>query len=169
VTWIPCSSANSESLRSVYFQDINTGYIVGENGTIQLTNDSGLTWVMQWSGTARHLNGVCITNDHLGFSIGENGTILKTGDIGVWATSLTKTAGIIIHPNPSRDRIIVEIPDFSDNSTLTVLTISGQEIMKLQMTEPRFSLDISSLKCGVYIMHYTVINCTKTGKLIKFD
>ena len=169
VIWIQCTSATSEPLRSVYFQDPNTGYIVGENGTIQLTNDGGLTWTLQRSGTVEHLNGVYITNGHMGFTVGEYGTILKTGDIGVWVAQSTKPAEIDIRPNPSKDRISIEIPDFSDNGTLRILTMSGQEVMKFQVTESRSYLDISSLPCGVYLVRFTGRDCTKTGKLVKLN
>jgi hypothetical protein len=105
----------------------------------------------------------------MGLTVGEYGTILKTGDIGVWVSQSTTLSEIRILPNPAGNRITIEIPDFTKNGTLTILTISGQEVMTFQVTESRSYLDISSLPGGVYFLRFQGRDCTKTGKLVKLD
>ena len=54
-TWDIQPSGTTSDLNSIYFTDANTGYIVGYNGTILKTNNSGTTWNAQTSGTTNEL------------------------------------------------------------------------------------------------------------------
>jgi photosystem II stability/assembly factor-like uncharacterized protein len=80
--WVPLNSGTGVSLLSVYFTDVNTGYVVGENGTILKTIDGGSNWNAQNSGTANMLNSVYFPDDSIGYAVGDSGTILKTTDGG---------------------------------------------------------------------------------------
>ena len=75
--WTTISSGTT-CLNSVCFPDANTGYIVGNFGTILKTVNSGLTWTALSCGTTRHLNSVCFINANTGFAVGDSGLILKT-------------------------------------------------------------------------------------------
>jgi photosystem II stability/assembly factor-like uncharacterized protein len=76
-------------IKSVYFTDVNIGYIVGSGGTIRKTIDGGINWTTQISGTSVSLGSVYFTDANTGFAIGGEGTgsiILKTTNGGTnWA------------------------------------------------------------------------------------
>lgn len=98
--WEPQNSGTTQTLRSVFFTDSNTGYIVGDSGTIQKTTDSGTTWYALASGTNFNLTSVDFPAFDRGYAVGVgnngsfyNGIILKTIDGGItWdSTLITKT------------------------------------------------------------------------------
>ena len=70
------------TLNSVYFTNINTGYAAGKCGTIIKTTDGGVSWTVQNSGTANHLHSILFPLPDIGYAAGENGIILKTTDGG---------------------------------------------------------------------------------------
>ena len=46
----------------VFFTEVNTGTVVGTEGTILRTTDGGVNWIAQSSGTTNHLYGVSFTD-----------------------------------------------------------------------------------------------------------
>ena len=90
----------SISLKSVCFTDSNTGYAVGDSGTIIKTTDAGLTWTSLSSGTNYCLHSVCFPNANTGYVVGgyfmgDRGIILKTIDAGkTWTVLLTGNDGL---------------------------------------------------------------------------
>ena len=72
---------------SVYFTDVNTGYIAGESGFITKTTDGGSTWTTLSTGTTNDLNSITFTNSTTAYACGGNGTIIKTTNSGTsWTT-----------------------------------------------------------------------------------
>jgi photosystem II stability/assembly factor-like uncharacterized protein/putative cell wall-binding protein len=76
-------------LRSVDFTDADTGWAVGDGGTILRTTDGGVTWTKATSGTTRGLRSVRFTDEHTGWAVGDSGTIIATSDGGVTWTKRT--------------------------------------------------------------------------------
>jgi photosystem II stability/assembly factor-like uncharacterized protein len=74
--------AGSGLYADVVFTDVNTGTIVGSEGTILRTVDGGENWVAQNSGTSADLLGVSFTDANHGMVVGANGTIVRTSDGG---------------------------------------------------------------------------------------
>ncbi len=70
------------TLYSVYFTNETTGWIVGDEGTILYTDNSGKTWNQQSSNQTAALLSVYFTDESNGWIAGSHGTILKTGDGG---------------------------------------------------------------------------------------
>jgi len=70
------------SLSDVHFPDQNTGYIVGQQGTILKTTDGGITWEFLPSGTLRRLEMVWFTDAETGYVTSDSGFIMKTTDGG---------------------------------------------------------------------------------------
>jgi photosystem II stability/assembly factor-like uncharacterized protein len=66
------------SLMSVHFLDDNTGFTVGDVGTILKTTNGGTSWIALSSGTTQDLYSVYFTNANTGYVVGKGGTILKT-------------------------------------------------------------------------------------------
>ena len=63
-----------------YGASFNT--IVGVNGQIFCTTDSGTNWDSQRTGPTRTLIGISLTNENVGTVVGDGGTILRTTDGG---------------------------------------------------------------------------------------
>jgi photosystem II stability/assembly factor-like uncharacterized protein len=78
--WVPQNSGVKKDLWSVYFTDTNTGYAVGDSGTILKTSNAGTNWIALSSGTTLNLYSVQFTNANTGYIAGE--TILKTSNTG---------------------------------------------------------------------------------------
>lgn len=80
---------------SIFFSDVNTGYIVGQNddesGGILKTTDAGMTWTEQTSGVTERLNSVFFIDSNTGYAVGGNGTIIKTNNGG--ANWIIQTSG----------------------------------------------------------------------------
>jgi photosystem II stability/assembly factor-like uncharacterized protein len=57
--------------RALFFTDTLTGFVVGYNGEIYKTKDSGESWQKQNSGTTLHLHSVYFVNQNTGFASGQ--------------------------------------------------------------------------------------------------
>ena len=90
--WFPQNSGTTKRLRSVYFTDVNTGYVVGDSGTILKTTNGGTNWSSLSSGTNHHLYSIDFPNANTGYAVGSlssEAVILKTVDAGTsWTVSL---------------------------------------------------------------------------------
>lgn len=81
ISWnnITPGGANAPVYRAVDFVDANTGWIVGNNGTIYMTVDGGASWIQQTSGTINTLYGISAVDANTAWAVGINGTIVKYG------------------------------------------------------------------------------------------
>ena len=75
----PVTSAN---LQSVAFATPQSGWAVGQRGTILHTEDGGASWKPQSRGTASDLCSVAFVTPQSAWAVGEYGTILHTEDGG---------------------------------------------------------------------------------------
>jgi photosystem II stability/assembly factor-like uncharacterized protein len=69
--WELQNSGTAVGLRSVYFTSADTGYSVGEGGTILKTLNGGLLWTNIVSGTSRNLNSVHFPDSCNGYAVGK--------------------------------------------------------------------------------------------------
>ena len=67
----------------IHFSDADTGWVVGEAGTIFHTSNGGIDWIEQTSNTNVHLWAVSFINNMTGWISGLDGTILFTNDGGL--------------------------------------------------------------------------------------
>jgi photosystem II stability/assembly factor-like uncharacterized protein len=79
ITSLP--SGTNHVLFGVYFIDVNTGFVVGDSGTILKTINSGSTWSSVSYPTNYALTGVYFLNIDTGFVCGD-GLLLKTTNSG---------------------------------------------------------------------------------------
>lgn len=81
--WVRINTTElTQTLRDVQFVDGQTGFAVGDSGTILKTTDGGKVWNRQNGGTVRHLYGVCFTDAKTGHVIGARDAILRTTNGG---------------------------------------------------------------------------------------
>jgi photosystem II stability/assembly factor-like uncharacterized protein len=88
-SWIDLLELYDENLTkegsyiSLYFTDLNTGYVAGTNGIIIKTNDAGKSWELSKIDTNSPLVSILFTNVNEGYIIqAYKGSILKTVDAG---------------------------------------------------------------------------------------
>ena len=68
--------------RDVFFLDTEHGWVIGEEGTILYTEDSGKNWKTQKSGTEARLNKMQFIDERRGWIVGNDGTFLRTKNSG---------------------------------------------------------------------------------------
>jgi len=73
----------------------------------------------------------------------------------------------VVYPNPTSGLLTIESPGTSVKSQLTILNLSGQEIMEKTITEPTTLLDISHLPAGIYVVRLANDKTVETVKLVK--
>jgi photosystem II stability/assembly factor-like uncharacterized protein len=80
--WFQLTSGTLRTLNSIHFPDSNTGYAVGENGTIVKTTNSGLSWNLLQIDTNYYLSSVFFIDANTGYTVSLN-IILKTTNGGL--------------------------------------------------------------------------------------
>ena len=69
-------------LSDIYFTNSTQGWVVGENGVIIRTNDTGANWEMLTSEENHDLTEIQFINLTEGWVVGYGGLILRTEDAG---------------------------------------------------------------------------------------
>ncbi len=103
-TWTTQASSISQTLISVYFVDVDTGYVVGNNGTIYKTYNGGAFWNPQSCPVTTNLNSVFFPNKTTGYAVGVGGKILKTAN-GGYPTPFCTPPTITANPTYSWDTV----------------------------------------------------------------
>jgi len=83
-SWVEQSSPTTDHLLGVDFINANTGWIVGDTGTVLKTTNGGTTWMALSSGTTQRLSSVDFVDASTGWATGGDtyGLILKTTNGG---------------------------------------------------------------------------------------
>jgi hypothetical protein len=100
------------------------------------------------------------------------------GYSGIWAASLNqltaspevsaRSSSIRIYPIPARNTITVEIASASiRNKTLTVFSLSGQQIYEQNVTEPNTVIDVSAWPQGLYFVRIAGTNDVEVVRFVK--
>jgi len=125
------------TLSSVYFTDVNTGYAVGEYGTIIKTANGGTTWTALSSGTTWDLYSVYFTDANTGYAVG--GISLRTTDGGTNWVLQTVGPGYSVHfPDTDTGYIVGGISSSMGGLTYCTIfkTTNGGENWEYQGPEP---------------------------------
>ena len=87
--WTLLNTNITQTINSLYFTDVNTGYAVANSGTIIKTSNSGSSWSPVSSGLTVDLQKVYFTSSSVGYILSEKGQILSTQTSGASWTSNT--------------------------------------------------------------------------------
>jgi len=75
---------------------------------------------------------------------------------------------IKVYPNPSSSTITITTPTTPEkNTTLTMIDITGKEVLKFEITQKQNLIDISGLTQGVYFARITNDKAVQVTKFIK--
>ncbi|MFZ4591536.1 MAG: YCF48-related protein [Ignavibacteria bacterium] len=82
---------DAQSINSIYFMDINTGFISGYDGRILKTTNAGINWIYSNLDLSLSVNQLSFINNSTGFVL-TNKQIYKTTNMGVnWQSKLSIT------------------------------------------------------------------------------
>lgn len=165
--WNAQSADTMYGFGKVFFADASNGWISGgdnDNGIVLHTTDGGGTWSTQYTGATVALMSVHFTDQDTGWAVGNLGTIMhtttggtgiiedKSSEIDPGQLFLAKNT-----PNPfsHSTKIHFNIP-YSDNVTLKVYNIIGQEVAtlvndRLEAGEYSVNFYADNLPNGVYL------------------
>ncbi len=105
------------------------------------------------------------------FKLSMNGTISMNGTKKLSLTSNITNKNnqtlfdFNVYPNPAINKITIEIP--TKESTLTILNVNGQELIKLQIKDNKTQIDISKFDKGIYFIKLKTDNKVEVRKIIK--
>ncbi len=75
--------------------------------------------------------------------------------------------GFQIYPNPSNSHITITLQAPTKESTLTILNLNGQELIRQEIKDIETQIDISNLAIGVYFAKLMNNNTVEFSKIIK--
>jgi hypothetical protein len=81
----------------------------------------------------------------------------------------TPESQIILYPNPASTQITISTPPTTSlkNTFLTIIDITGQEVLKYGLTQEQTVIDVSGLSQGVYFVKVSNDRTVKVGKFVK--
>ncbi len=96
------------------------------------------------------------------------GNGLKTGFLyPSGEDEISKENGLIrVYPNPAKNNIVIETNDISDQVTLSVTNIHGQEILSQNIKGLKTEVQISNFTSGVYFVKIFSAKGISTGKFV---
>lgn len=174
--WIRIYNDNSE-LKTVYFKNINTGW-VGGFSTILKTTNSGQNWLMQSLPISfyGYIWKIRKSNDSTLWSVGGKGYIFKTSNGGVGINQISteipsKYSLGQNYPNPFNPMCNVQFTMCNaGNVQIVVYDLMGREVQtlvneRLQPGTYETKFDGSMLNSGVYFYRLVTENFTETKKM----
>jgi hypothetical protein len=162
--WIPLS--NIADILSFVVR--NSTIYAGTSDGVFFSNDYGENWY-PW-------NTGLINTDVLSLAISETDIYAGTWGKGVWKRSLSEMTGIkeikkneelIVYPNPSKNELTIEYSAQFSAGVVSIYNMSGQLIIKQQLTVSKSKLDISGLTKGIYLLKLSTREKTTSTKFIK--
>jgi|GEM_PF-2850888 len=137
LTWTDIGDGLSQAW-DLHFTSADSGRIVGHSGGwgwIFGTTNGGDTWNTEYSEADGQLEALFMVDEQLGFAAGSNGLILKNTNAGTGIHDPTAAlTHLIIHPNPARDRITIEIRNDAINVNLDLELIDATGRMVVRST-----------------------------------
>jgi hypothetical protein len=74
----------------------------------------------------------------------------------------------LIYPNPASTQITISTPTTPDKTTtLTIIDITGKEVMNCELTQDQTVVDVSGLSQGVYFVRVVNDRTVQVGKFVK--
>ena len=143
--WTSVTSGTTENLNKIYFINDNTGFIIGENGTLLKTTNGGSNWSNINTGVSHSLRTITFLNENEGYING-----LKTTDGGNNWTIQPETINFDILVALASDNIIGGNPTTSYNGEIHKSTDGG--------TTWKFVTD--PISSGIYTHSYFINNTT---------
>lgn len=137
--------------------------IAGEPVTFVATDDLAVTWSWDFGdGTASDIR----DPEHV-FEEVENYTVVlsvtsaeecsnsQSMILGPVTAIEDISSGITVYPNPAAGKLFVDVPVATYPSTVRLISVAGEALISMTVTEERTSLDVSRVPDGTYILQVT--------------
>ncbi|HEX9974958.1 MAG TPA: T9SS type A sorting domain-containing protein, partial [bacterium] len=179
-TWKNQKSPATVSMHGVHFKDAQTGWIVGDKGTIFETTDSGANWTrIDTSLTKQYLKSIDMTPDGKVFAAGYTGNIVRLGPPAPSAIQIEN-----VTPIPEQYRLSQNYPNPFNPSTsmnysvpkmchvsIAIYNVTGQKIVTLvdEQKSPgdyQITWNAEKLADGIYFMKMTTKEFSAVKKLL---
>jgi len=82
-------------------------------------------------------------------------------------SSTPNISNLQIYPNPTNDKITIDIPNVAANTTVSIINFVGQTIYSAAITTSTTIVDLSTYNSGVYLVKINSAEISKAIKLIK--
>ena len=76
--------------------------------------------------------------------------------------------GIAIYPNPTRDRLTVQLPVDADGITITPMSTNGRILEVRRLNQPSAILDLSEQPAGVYLLQVETDGEKRAYRVVKY-
>jgi len=154
------SLSRSNTLKSVNFANSNTGWNVGDNGTILKSSNGGTIWQLQNSGISNDLYSVNFPSTNIGWTVGDNGKILKTTDGGNnWILQNSGTTKNLYACCPTDTQITVTSFPLSGRGIIICFVV-GEDgiILRTENGGTTWTLQNSGTTNNLYSVNFLVAN-----------
>jgi len=157
VTWNYQTGVNQSSLwHSVYFSDINHGWIVGDSGAFLTTSNGGNTWSYVNIGTTLDLQSVDFVDTSIGWVTGCSNvgcSILSSQSFSSSLKPISPLQNVLfLHLSPSFLSFTLPNNFSNPSSTATIYTVSGNKLLESPIFKSNFSMPIGNLGMGKYFL-----------------
>ncbi|MFB3908822.1 MAG: FlgD immunoglobulin-like domain containing protein [Candidatus Eisenbacteria bacterium] len=122
----------------VWFETSDLGWLAGDDGAIQRTEDGCSSWTEQPSGTTEDLHAIQFVDAWVGTAVGDNGTILHTVTGGEITAEVTQDAivptprSLRCEPNPFTSGIRIDYTtDRTSTAQVAVFDAAGRLVRLL--------------------------------------
>lgn len=160
LNWVTQISTTPYNLNDMVFSDKHTGYIAGD-GVLLKTTDGGQTWFQMNYPVTTELFGIDVIDFGTAYAVGESGTIIKN-DLTIQVEEESMIS-YLIYPNPTSDRILIQLDETFEPYTLFIYNQQGQIVFSDNPTQSPYTLSIAGWPLGMY---YGRIN--RGGQTIAF-
>ncbi len=126
----------------IYIKDINNGII--------MTSPDGKCWrgTMSNSGTLDFSAITCPGESDSTETLSANADTLSTNSMKV------ENSDIKIYPNPTNDRIVVDMSELNiEKCNVDLYNLKGENLLSNTLASTESSIDISDLTVGTYVLH----------------
>ena len=150
--------------RGIYFLTKNKGFIVGENSTIKMTVDGGVTWVDKYSEERGYLFDIYFVDDQFGWAVGQSRVVTTTDGGNSWTLQENSTNSSLmnIHFINRLEGFSVGSPD-SQGQTIYRSTDSGLTWHPINKDSPFSSREVFPLS------PVSFWSFGENGSIFKFD
>jgi photosystem II stability/assembly factor-like uncharacterized protein len=165
-TWLHLNSGTSINLNAVCFLNDTLGFACGDSGVIIRTVNGGTSWTTDNTGTTAPFLKIFFVNDSIGYALIDS-HLYKTNlnqSTSVWEKGESRLAGVKLFPNPADHDLFISTSPGSSISEINLYSITGQRV--LQVKGPKYQIDVSGLRSGIYIAEVVINGLINWEKLV---
>lgn len=79
-----------------------------------------------------------------------------------------QTGSLIIYPNPANDKFVIQLSKLLEDSELSIINSTGQEVFNRSIVSLITPIDISNLRKGIYLIRISNNKMEEVRQLIKY-